>query len=96
MYTHIIYNSNKRTNWTLQQCRPDMTFAVDWALSNNYLSISSAINGPTERNTVDYIGDTSVFSYCSEKTGCARDEHLAAKPRQPIKINLISYSHPLR
>ena len=21
-------------------CRPDMTFAVDWALSNNYLSIS--------------------------------------------------------
>ena len=20
-------------------CRPDMTFAVDWALSNNYLSI---------------------------------------------------------
>ena len=21
------------------QCRPDMTFAVDWALNNNYLSI---------------------------------------------------------
>ena len=23
-------------------CRPDMTFAVDWALSNNYLSIFSS------------------------------------------------------
>ena len=25
----------------LDNCRPDMTFAVDWALNNNYLSIST-------------------------------------------------------
>ena len=37
----ILASAPLSTCWhSLISCRPDMTFAVDWALSNNYLSIS--------------------------------------------------------
>ena len=43
MIKSIVYLSLLARIWSLFAGRPDMTFVVDWALSNNYLSILFAV-----------------------------------------------------
>ena len=46
---HALQHRSVRAVCLFSKCRPDMTFAVDWALSNNDLSICSLTSTPSPK-----------------------------------------------